>query len=66
MGIRLKTLLAFILCFGAMAGIGLSFLQRSVNESYGTIEQAEVEANVERVEQSFEASAVSLKNQTRD
>lgn len=66
MGIRLKILLAFILCFGAMAGIGLSFLQRSVNESYGTIERAEVEANIERVEQSFEASAVSLKNQTRD
>ena len=66
MGIRLKILLAFILCFGAMAGISLKFLQRSVNESYGTIEQAEVEANVERVEQSFEASAVSLRNQTRD
>jgi len=66
MGIRLKILLAFILCFGVMAGIGLDFLQRSVDQSYGAIERDEIEANMGRVEQSFEASAVSLKNQTRD
>jgi len=66
MGIRLKILLAFVLCFGVMAGIGLYFLQRSVNESYGAIEGAEVVANMGRVEQSLEASAVSLKNQTKD
>lgn len=66
MGIRLKILLAFVLCFGAMAGTGLVLLEQSVNESYGAIEQSDIAANMGRVEQSFEASAASLKNQTRD
>ena len=66
MGIRLKILLAFVLCFGAMAGAGLILLERSVNESYRAIEQSDITANMGRVEQSFEASAASLKNQTRD
>lgn len=66
MGIRLKILLAFILCFGLMAGISLTVLERSMSESYDAIERGDIAANMGRVEQSFEASASSLKNQTND
>ena len=66
MGIRLKVLLTFILCFIVMAGVSLSLLERSVNESYETIERNDIAANMGRVEQSFEASAASLKNQAND
>ncbi len=66
MGIRLKILLAFLLCFGLMAGISLSLLERSVNQSYDAIERNDIAANMARVERSFEASAASLKSQTKD
>ena len=66
MGIRLKILLAFLLCFGLMAGVSLTLLEKSVNQSYDAIERSDIAANMARVERSFEASAASLKNQTND
>ena len=66
MGIRLKIILAFLLCFGLMAAIGLTLLERSVDQSYDAIERNDIAANMGRVEQSFAASAASLKNQTND
>ena len=66
MGIRLKILLAFLLCFGLMAGVSLVLLQRSMSESYDAIERGDVVDNMGRVEQSFEASATSLKSLTTD
>ncbi len=66
MGIRLKIILAFILCFGLMASVSLVLLQRSMSESYDTIERGDVIDNMGRVEQSFEASAISLKSLTTD
>lgn len=66
MGIRTKILLAFIVCFGLMAAVGLFVLQRSMDESYNAIERRDIVSSMARVEQSFEASAASLKNQTRD
>ena len=66
MGIRTKILLTFILCFGLMAALGLYFLQRSMDESYSAIERRDIVASMARVEQGFEASAASLRNQTND
>lgn len=66
MGIRLKILLAFLVCFGLMAGVSLSLLERSVSQSYDAIERDDIVANMARVERSFEASATSLKSQTND
>ena len=66
MGIRLKILLAFILCFGSMAGVSLVLLQRSMGESYAAIERGDIMDNMGRVEQGFEASATSLKSVTTD
>jgi sensor domain CHASE-containing protein/signal transduction histidine kinase len=66
MGIRLKILLAFILCFGSMAGVSLVLLQRSMTESYDAIERGDIIDNIGRVEQSFEASATSLKSLATD
>ena len=66
MGIRLKILFAFLLCFGLMAGVGLNLLKRSVDQSYDAIERGDVAATMARVERSFEASATSLQSQTSD
>ena len=66
MGIRIKIILAFILCFGLTASVSLVLLQRSMSESYDAIERSDVVDNMGRVEQSFEASAVSLKSLTTD
>jgi signal transduction histidine kinase len=66
MGIRLKIILAFILCFGVMASVSLVLLQRSMSESYDAIERGDVVDNMGRIEQSFEASALSLKSLTAD
>ena len=66
MGIRPKILLMFVLCFGVMAGVSLFLLKQSMDESYANIERGDIAANMGRVEQSFEASAASLKNQTND
>lgn len=66
MGIRLKILLAFILCFGSMAGVSLVLLQRSMSASYDAIERGDIMDNMGRVEQGFEASATSLKSLTTD
>lgn len=66
MGIRLKFLLAFILCFGLMAGVSLLLLQQSMRTSYEAIERDDIVDDMGRVEQSFEASATSLKSQTKD
>ena len=66
MGIRLKILLAFILCFGLMAGVSLLLLQQSMRTSYEAIERDDIVDDMGRVEQSFEASATSLKSQTKD
>ncbi len=66
MGIRLKIILAFILCFGLMASVSLVLLQRSMSESYDAIERGDVVDNMGRIEQSFEASALSLKSLTTD
>ena len=66
MGIRLKILFVFILCFGLMAGVSLFLLKRSVDESYDAIERADLVASMGRVEQGFEASAASLRTLTTD
>ena len=66
MGIRLKVLLAFVLCFGLMAGVSLILLQQSMRKSYEAIERDDIADNMGRVEQSFEASATSLKNLAKD
>jgi len=66
MGIRLKIILAFILCFSLMASVSLVLLQRSMSESYDAIERSNVVDNIGRIEQSFEASAISLKSLTTD
>lgn len=66
MGIRLKVLLAFVLCFGAMAGVSLFLLQQSMSKSYEAIERDDIADNMGRVEQSFESSATSLKSVTKD
>lgn len=49
-----------------MAGVSLFLLKQSMDESYANIERGDIAANMGRVEQSFEASAASLKNQTND
>ncbi|TXT35971.1 MAG: Uncharacterized protein FD135_4583, partial [Comamonadaceae bacterium] len=66
MGIRLKVLLAFGLCFGLMAGVSLFLLQQSMSKSYEAIERDDIADNMGRVEQSLEASATSLKSVTKD
>ena len=66
MGIRPKILLAFILCFGLMAGVNLIFLQRSVNKSYEAIERRELISQIERILHSIGAGLDSLNSQTRD
>ena len=66
MGIRSKILLAFILCFGAMAGISLSLLHQSMFESYDEIERHDIVVEVERMVQSIETSTTSLRLKTRD
>jgi diguanylate cyclase (GGDEF)-like protein len=66
MGIRVKLLLTFIICFGMMAGIGLPLLQRRMDESYDAIERKELTAHMGRVVQSIEAGLESLKSQTSD
>ncbi len=66
MGIRLKILFVFVLCFGLMAGVSLFLLKRSVDESYDAIERADLVASMGRVEQGFEASAASLRTLTTD
>lgn len=66
MGIRSKILLAFILCFGAMASISLTLLHRSMYESYDEIERNEITVDVERMVQSIETSTTSLRLKTRD
>jgi len=66
MGIRLKVLLAFVLCFGLMAGVSLILLQQSMRKSYEAIERDDIADNMGRVEQSFEASATSLKSVAKD
>ena len=66
MGIRLKILFVFILCFGLMAGVSLFLLKRSVDESYDAHERADLVASMGRVEQSFESSAASLRTLTTD
>ncbi|HEY8907229.1 MAG TPA: CHASE4 domain-containing protein [Rhodoferax sp.] len=66
MGNRLKVLLAFVLCFGLMAGVSLILLQHSMRKSYEAIERDDIADNMGRVEQRFEASATSLKNLATD
>ena len=66
MGIRLKVLIVFVICFGLMAGVSLLLLKRSMDESYDAIERTDIVANMGRVEQSFEASALSLRTLTTD
>lgn len=66
MGIRIKLLLTFILCFGLMAGISLPVLERSMDESYAAIEKRDLTAHMGRVVQSVEAGLISLSTQVGD
>ncbi|MDP3653442.1 MAG: diguanylate cyclase [Rhodoferax sp.] len=66
MGIRLKILLVFGLCFGLMAGATLWLLRQSVNASYQTIERRELVAHMGRVLQGLESVLAGLSSQTRD
>ncbi|OGB35041.1 MAG: hypothetical protein A3F78_18965 [Burkholderiales bacterium RIFCSPLOWO2_12_FULL_61_40] len=66
MGIRLKILLVFGVCFGLMAGVTLYLLRQSVNDSYQTIERRELVAHMGRVLQGLESVQASLGSQTRD
>lgn len=66
MGIRLKILLVFGVCFGLMAAATLLLLRQSVNDSYQTIERRELVAHMGRVLQGIESVQASLGSQTRD
>lgn len=66
MGIRLKILLVFSVCFGLMAAATLFLLRQSVNDSYQAIERRELVAHMGRVLQGLESVLGSLGSQTRD
>lgn len=66
MGIRSKILLAFLLCFGTLAGINLHLLHSSIYESHDDIERTDIAVDMERVVQSLETSTDSLRLKTRD
>lgn len=66
MGIRLKILLVFGVCFGLMAAASLFLLRQSVNASYQVIERRELVAHMGRVLQGIESVMASLGSQTRD
>lgn len=66
MGIRPKILWTFIICFGLMAGISLSLLHHSLNQSYDGIERRDLGAHMGRVVQSLESGLGHLHSQTRD
>lgn len=66
MGIRLKILLTFMICFGLMAAISLTLLGRSMNASYDAIERRDLTASMERVLQSIESDLHHLNTLTRD
>jgi diguanylate cyclase (GGDEF)-like protein len=66
MGIRLKILLAFVVCFGLMAGISLYLLKRSMTESYDAIERRDLMAHMGRVQQAIEARLDALNTTAQD
>ncbi len=66
MGLRLKILLTFVVCFGLMAGISLNLLQRSMNESYDAIERRDLVAHMGRVQQVIEARLGALNTTVKD
>lgn len=66
MGIRIKLLLTFILCFGLMAALSMAPLERSMNESYDAIERREITGNTARMLQGIEAALASLSTQSAD
>jgi diguanylate cyclase (GGDEF)-like protein len=66
MGIRIKLLLTFILCFGLMATLSMAPLERSMNESYDAIERREIIGNTTRMLQGMEAALAALSSQSAD
>lgn len=66
MGLRLKILLTFVVCFGLMAGISLHLLQRSMAESYDAIERRDLVAHMNRVQQVIEARLGALNTTVQD
>jgi diguanylate cyclase (GGDEF)-like protein len=66
LGIRLKLLLTFVVCFGLMAGISLPLLEHSMTTSYDAIERRDLTAHMARAVQSLEASLGNLQLQNRD
>jgi len=66
MGIRLKILLAFVVCFGLTAGISLYLLKRSMTESYDAIERRDLMAHMGRVQQAIEARLDALNTTAQD
>jgi diguanylate cyclase (GGDEF)-like protein len=66
MGLRFKILLTFVLCFGLMAGISLTLLQRSMSASYDALERRDLTAHMGRVQQIMEARVAALNTTTRD
>lgn len=66
MGIRSKILLAFLVCFGILAGVSLTLLQRSMHSSFDALERRELVTHMGRVLHGLEAVLASLSSQTRD
>lgn len=66
MGLRLKILLTFMVCFGLMLGISLNLLQRSMTASYDAIERRDLVAHMGRVQQMIEARLEALNTTARD
>lgn len=66
MGLRLKILLTFVVCFGLMASVSLHLLQRSMAESYDAIERRDLVAHMNRVQQVIEARLDALNTTVQD
>lgn len=66
MGLRLKILLTFVVCFGLMAGTSLHLLQTSMAESYNALERREMVAHMNRVQQVIEARLGALHTTAQD
>jgi diguanylate cyclase (GGDEF)-like protein len=66
MGIRSKILLAFLACFGILAGVGLTLLQRSLDTRFEALERRELVADMGRVLHGLDAALASLNSLTRD
>ena len=64
--IPVKLLLIFALCFGSMAWLSLTFLDRNVTASYQTIEQRDLSMHMGQMVESLEAESAHLRSTSLD